>query len=175
MFKVMIAVLVFTVVTLIILLSIDPNLNANSLLTQSSSATTFTVSISGQIMRPGTYVLNPDARLDDLIEAAGGPTDNADEKAYLPDCELLNAMTYYIAPKFADDDICGDYPYEKVGLNSSTKDDLLVISGIGTTISAAIVGYREEHGAYRYLEQVKEVSGIGNATFEKIKNYITLE
>jgi len=175
MFKVMIAVLVFTVVTLIILLSLDPNINGNSLALESSSQTTFSITISGEILRPGTYVVDPESKLEDLIDAAGGTTDNADERAYLPDCDLLASMSYYIAPLFAEDDVCGDYPYEKVGLNSSTQEELLIVSGIGTTIAAAIVGYREDNGSYRYLEQVKEVSGIGNATFEKIKNYITLE
>ncbi|HAK05290.1 MAG TPA: hypothetical protein DCM23_01115 [Firmicutes bacterium] len=175
MYKVMIAVLVFTVVTLVILLSIDPNLNANSLSLVSSSQTAFSVTINGQVLRPGTYAMEVDKTLGDLIEIAGGTTENADERAFFIDVELENAMSYYIAPMYAEDDICGDYPYAKVGLNTSTKEELLVISGIGTTISAAIVGYREEIGSYKYLEQVMEVNGIGNATFEKIKNYLTLE
>jgi competence protein ComEA len=175
MFKIMIAVLVFTVATLIILLSIDPNINANSLSLLSSGQANFSVTIDGQVLRPGTYVMDPSDQLGDLIDIAGGPTENADERAYFLDCELESSLTYYIAPLFAEDDICGDYPFIKVGLNSSDKEELTIISGIGTTIAAAIVGYREENGTYRYLEQVMEVAGIGNATFEKIKNYITLE
>jgi competence protein ComEA len=174
MFKVMIAVLVFTIATIMILLSLDPNVSANTLSTLSSDAA-FSVTISGQILRPGTYVMDPEDTLGDLIDTAGGTDENADGRAYNDDCPLQQSMSYYIAPLFAEDDICGDYPYAKVGLNSGTKEDLLLISGIGTTIASAIVGYREDNGDYAYLEQVKEVSGIGNATFEKIKNYITLE
>ncbi|HOJ45643.1 MAG TPA: helix-hairpin-helix domain-containing protein [Bacilli bacterium] len=175
MYKVMIAVIIFTITTLIILLSLDPNINANSVALQSSAGAYFSASISGQVLRPGTYAMDEGDQLGDLIEKAGGVTENADERAYTLDCLIVNAMSYYIAPLYAEDDICGDYPYPKVGINSGTKEDLLVISGVGTTISAAIVGYREQHGSYSYLEQIKQVSGIGNATFEKIKNYITLE
>lgn len=175
MYKVMIAVIIFTITTLIILLSLDPNVKANSMALQSNSGAYLSATINGQVLRPGTYAINQGDDLGDLIEKAGGTTENADERAYTVECTIINAMSYYIAPLYAEDDICGDYPYSKVGINSGTKEDLLIISGIGTTISAAIVGYREQNGAYTYLEQIKQVSGIGNATFEKIKNYITLE
>ncbi len=174
MYKIMIAVVIFMIVTLVVLLAIDPNVKANSLTASRSSDTYFTVSITGQIIKPGTYVMDEEDTLGELIEKAGGVTENADDLAYDIDVELINAMSYYIAPIFAEDDICGDYPYVKVGINTGTKEELLTISNIGPTISAAIVGYREEQGSYRYLEQIKQVSGIGNATFEKIKNYITL-
>jgi competence protein ComEA len=48
------------------------------------------------------------------------------------------------------------------------------VSAFSSTVAQAIVSYREDKGAYKRLEDLKNVSGIGNATFEKCKNYVTL-
>ena len=49
------------------------------------------------------------------------------------------------------------------------------ISGIGSTIATAIVNYRNDNGSFGRIEDIKNVNGIGNATFEKVKNYITIK
>jgi competence protein ComEA len=175
MFKVMIGVLIVTIITIFIFLNIDPN-NANK--TNSSLITDdnyFTVSVSGQIRRPGTYVMNEGDYLYDLLETAGGITDNADPLAFNESITLINSMSYYIAPLYDLDDICGDILINKVGINTAEIEELMTINRIGSSIATAIVNYRVEQGLYQYLEQIMEVSGIGNATFETIKNYITLQ
>ena len=49
------------------------------------------------------------------------------------------------------------------------------INGIGSTIATAIVNYRNDNGSFGRIEDIKNVNGIGNATFEKVKNYITIK
>jgi competence protein ComEA len=62
----------------------------------------------------------------------------------------------------------------KVNINTADISGLTSISGIGKTRAEAIISYREEHGAFLSVEDIKNVSGIGDATFEKIKDQITV-
>lgn len=62
----------------------------------------------------------------------------------------------------------------KISINTATKDMLLTISGIGESKADAIVSYRLENGDFKNLEEIKNVSGIGDALYEKIKDKITL-
>lgn len=70
--------------------------------------------------------------------------------------------------------MCSLEPIAKVNINKDTATKLQTISGIGSAVASAIVSYRDTNGDYKRIEDVKNVSGIGNATFEKIKNYIVL-
>lgn len=173
MFKIIIGVLVVTFIAIFIFMKLDPKIAADSS-SKSASEDYITVSITGEITRSGTYVLEVATLMSDLIESAGGITENADEAAYNTDCPLLNSMSYYIAPLYATEDVCSSDLLAKVGLNSGQKEDLMAINGIGSSIATAIISYRTDNGDYQYLEEVMEVTGIGNATFEKMKNYITL-
>lgn len=62
----------------------------------------------------------------------------------------------------------------KVSLNHGTIYDFQTLPGIGESKARAIVSYREEHGNFMAIEDIKKVSGIGDATFEKIKHNLTL-
>ena len=62
----------------------------------------------------------------------------------------------------------------KVCINTDDEATLQNVSGISSTIAKAIVSYRSTNGSFKRIEDIKKVSGIGNATFEKIKNYIRL-
>lgn len=60
-----------------------------------------------------------------------------------------------------------------VNINTCTKEELLTLSGIGESKADAIISYREEKGSFKTIEDILNVSGIGNSIYEKIKNYIT--
>ena len=62
----------------------------------------------------------------------------------------------------------------KVSLNYASKEELLTLTGIGESKADAIIKYREENGEFKSIEDIKNVSGIGNALYEKIKDNITL-
>ena len=61
-----------------------------------------------------------------------------------------------------------------VDINSATKDELMTLSGIGSGKADAIISYRDQHGAFSSAEDIKNVDGIGDGTFEKIKDKITV-
>lgn len=62
----------------------------------------------------------------------------------------------------------------KVSINNATKEDLMSLNGIGESKANAIINYRNENGLFKQIEDIKNVSGIGDSVFEKIKNNITL-
>ncbi len=174
MYKIIIGVILAMFVVIFIFTKLDPNISSNSV-NSGSDSDLLTVTVEGEVTRTGTYLLDHGSTIGDLLEAAGGQTNNADEDAFNVDCSLVDSMTYYIAPLFAEDDVCASDPLVKVGLNAGMKEDFMTIDGIGSSIASAIVSYRDDNGPYQYLEEVMDVSGIGNATFIRIRNYITLK
>ena len=64
---------------------------------------------------------------------------------------------------------------EKININRATRKELVKIKGIGPALSGRIMSYREKHGHFKTAEDIKNVKGIGDKTFEKIKRQITLE
>jgi len=175
MFKIMIGVLFFTIVTLVVFLNLDPNIVQNSITETSSLTNDFmTVTLSGEIQKPGTYIIQKDKSLGDLIQLAGGATTNADEHAYHTTTSLIAGFHYYIAPAFDPNDVCGTTALVKVGINSASENNLMTLSNIGTSLATAIIEYRQSQGLFRYIEQIMEVPGIGQSTFTRIKNYIHL-
>lgn len=178
MYKVCIAVLIVTVTMIVIFQCIDPSIETNidgvTTTLVDSSLDSISVSIEGEVVREGTYLVDVSSTLEDLIEVASGVTTNADELAYDTSYLLEDGMSFYIAPKYDNSDVCSLEPIKKVNINEDDAETLSSVSGIGSATSKAIVSYRENNGAYGRLEDIKNVSGIGNATFEKIKNYLVL-
>lgn len=62
----------------------------------------------------------------------------------------------------------------KVNLNTATFDELQTLDGIGESKAKTIIAYREENGNFENIEELLEVSGIGEALYEKIKDNITV-
>ncbi|MCH5180515.1 MAG: helix-hairpin-helix domain-containing protein [Erysipelotrichales bacterium] len=177
MTKVVIIGAILTAILMLIFTKIDPNISSNQ--GQSSSTTQVskdyvTCTISGEVNRPGSYVLNSDSTLLDLISNAGGLTANADDLAFNSSIFLIDGMDYYIAKKTKTPDTCEIETIDKVNINTASKEELMQVNGIGASIADAIINYREQYGEFTYLEELKNVSGIGNATFEKIKDYVVI-
>ena len=181
MIKLFAAVIVTAVVMIVVFQFVDPKVekaggNAPTSLVDDSSTTsgTISVSISGEIKRSGTYVLEDNTTLQELITVAGGLTTNADECAFDTSYLLEDKASFYIAPKYDHSDVCSMEPIVKANINTDTEEGLMTVKGIGSTVAKAIVNYRTTNGQYKRIEDLKKVSGIGNATFEKIKDYVRL-
>ena len=133
------------------------------------------ITISGEVTRPGTYSVVLGSTLDNVISAAGGSSANADSLAYFPDIVVESKINYYVAPKYDSSDVCSALPISKVNINSATAEQLIVLNGVSSTLSQSIVSYRATIGSFKYLEQIMEVSGIGSATYNKLRNYMTVK
>lgn len=179
MFKTIIIVVIVTIVALIALAVVDRMTTeittpTTSNVYSSEDNQSLQVTIEGEINHAGTYLLNLGATLRDLISGAGGVTSNADPKAYDLTLNLEDGWDCYIAPLFDNGNTCSADPIEKVCINTATAAELKNLSCFSSTVAEHIVSYRKENGNFQRLEDIENVSGVGPATWEKCKNYITL-
>ena len=178
MLKILIGVVVVSVTVIGIFLFLDPNVGITQTggaeTTQVDDSHTISVTIDGEVYKPSTYTLDEDATMLDLIDAAGGTTSNADDRAYYETALLTKGMTYYIPSKYDVTDICSKEPIEKININSDDADAIASINGVNATIAASVVTYRTENGLFSTIEQLQEVYGIGSATYKKMRNYVIL-
>ncbi len=182
MVKVIIIALVVTIIGIASFAAVEKSRTATTDTTGNNTTSAdedkIIVSISGEVVKNypngGTYTLSLESSLLDLIIAAGGVTTNADPKAYNSDFILENKMSFYIAPLYDNTNTCSTEPIQKVNINTDDKATLMEVGSIGSTIASAIISYRESNGPFERIEELKNVSGIGNATFEKIKNFVQI-
>ena len=174
MIKILIGVVLVTIAVIATFLVLDPNIGIQSAGNVTEVANTFSVVVEGEVYKTGTYTLNEGALMSDLIEAAGGTTNNADERAYYESAVLTSGMTYYIASKYDATDLCNASEIDKANVNSDDATTLAKINGITSTIANSIITYRSENGLFSTLEDLLQVYGIGNATYRNIRNYVIL-
>jgi competence protein ComEA len=144
-----------------------------------------TIQVAGAVKQPGVYPLPRDSRVQDAIQAAGGFTQEADPDqvnlaARLKDGERINVPIVgeipAAPPTSADRSVTIDAtPSAPVNLNTATSEELQTLPGVGPSKAAAIIAYREAHSGFKTLDEIQEVPGFGPATFERLKDMITVE
>lgn len=131
------------------------------------------VAISGEINHPGEYYISTEKTLADLIDLAGGTTSLADPSAYNETTVISTHTSFYIAPLSTSSGLCVDTAVDKTNINTATATKLQE-AGFNQNQAANIVDYRTSNGLFETLEEIMNVKGIGQATFEKMKNKICL-
>lgn len=129
------------------------------------------VHVAGAVMQPGVYELNSDSRILDALQAAGG----AQEDAALDSINLaapLQDGTQVRIPILGEEDEGGDT--RTLNINMATATELETLPGIGPTRAQEILRYREEQGPFRSVEDLLEISGIGDSTLNQIKDLVRL-
>ena len=139
----------------------------------SAEAALLYVYLTGAVRRPGVYTLPEGARLFEAVAKAGGLLSDADasvinEAAFLEDGQHVHVPR--VGETFRPQD--ADPSSEIVNINTAGIETLVLLPGIGEAKAAAIVRYRTEHGAFSSIEDIMNVSGIGKALFEQIKDRI---
>lgn len=123
------------------------------------------VTVSGEVNKPGKYKLENGDMIEDLIKLCGGLKDEADEEAFYLYYILQDGDSVYI-PKSNGGN--------KISINTADVKTLDILPGVGESIAKAIIEYREINGEFYLLEDLKNVSGIGDSMFDKIKDFIRL-
>ena len=140
------------------------------------------VHVAGWVRRPSVYELATGDRVIDAIQAAGGPRKGADLGALNLAAVLVDAQQVLV-PRIADAPpvpvpgstapSTGTAP-QLVNVNTAAAEELETLPGIGEVLAAAIISYREEHGPFTSVDQLVDVSGIGDATLEEIRDLVTV-
>ena len=155
---------------------------------------TMAVHVTGEVKNPGVVKIKEGSRIEDIIEAAGGLTENAD---------ITNINLAYVVedgvkikiPAVGDDELSKEsYIIEGMGenfsiaegnvenhsnslinINTATQSELETLPGIGPSIASRIIEYRNQNGKFKTVNDIKNVTGIGNNKFEKIKEFIKVK
>ena len=147
---------------------------------------TLLVHVVGAVASPGVYEVSPGMRVVDGIAAAGGLSGDADPSQLnmaraLVDGEQLRVPRLGEAPTepvTAGGDSSGaagaSIPGELVNLNTATATELEELPRIGPAMSSRIIDYREQNGGFTAVEDLKEVAGIGDATYEGLVELVTV-
>ena len=146
------------------------------------------VEIKGEVAKPDVYQLEEGSIIKDLIDMAGGVTEEADLSRINRAEELLNHELIIIgnindetessvvqnSSTSSSNGNNSDKGSTLININTADLEQLKEITGIGNIKAQSIIDYREANGGFKSLEELKNVDGIGDKTFEKIKDQITL-
>ncbi len=169
-------------------ISLDDTKSKTSLEETKSSGDIF-VHVVGEVNAPGIVKVPEGTRLYNVIEKAGGMTKNA-QTDYLnladtvKDGQQIRVISKKEYKKLKKKKSSGSLPNESQGgsdssglinINTATAEELQTLSGIGEVRAKAIVEYRTQNGNFSKPEDIKNVSGIGDATFNNIKSQICVD
>ena len=137
-------------------------------------AATITVHVSGAVTAPGLAVIESEARVADAIAAVGGVISGADLTALnlaapLRDGEQIVvpfASPHGGAPAVVDDG--------RVRINAASAAELETIPGVGPVLASRIIAARDEMGGFAAVEDLLDVSGIGEATLASMRDYVVI-
>ena len=162
------------------------------------------VDIKGEVNRPGIYTVKESSRVIDVIDQAGGLTENADTTVINLSKKVKDEMVIIVYSReqvlqFEETKKQEEYlqnkciqPEEnsikndacisdnqtaitgKVNINTASKEELMSLTGIGASKAKEIISYRETNGPFQSIEEIKNVSGIGETIYAQIKEDITV-
>lgn len=154
---------------------------------------TIIVYVCGAVKENKVITLKENSRISDAIDAVGGLTQDADltninlayiledgEKIYIPKKGEESNMSSFSnqsessSLSFTDSSYSGKST-NKININKATQTELEMIPGIGPSTALKIIEHREQNGKFHSIEDIKKVSGIGDAKFNKMKDYITVK
>ena len=156
--------------------------------TETEEATDCYVYVCGAVAVPGVYQLAPGSRVYEAVEKAGGFLDTAapfclNQALDVTDGQMIQVLTVEEAAQVCNtSEDNGELNTQaesgivdgKVNLNVATAAELMTLPGIGEAKAEAILSYREEHGSFAKIEELKNISGIKEGVYEKIKDCITV-
>ncbi|MBM6613621.1 helix-hairpin-helix domain-containing protein [Desemzia sp. RIT804] len=143
------------------------------------------VDVKGAVHSPGVYQVTSDMRLMDAVELAGGLLISADQSQINLALKLTDQMVVYVpqigeeVKEISDENsLIRNKSAEqegKINLNTADTVQLQTLNGIGEKKAEKIIQYREENGSFQSTDELKNVSGIGDKTFEALKDFVVVD
>lgn len=140
------------------------------------------VHVEGEVVSPGVYELKEDSRVHDAILAAGGLLETADRKKINLAKKVIDEEFVYIPNENDEDSLSQTITLGTTGsinnndglvdINLANLAELKTLSGIGDVLGGRIIEYREKNGEFQSVDDLKNVSGIGDKKFSDIKDKV---
>ncbi|MFO7152262.1 MAG: helix-hairpin-helix domain-containing protein [Bacillota bacterium] len=133
------------------------------------------VHVAGAVKNPGVYELEEGSRVIDAVEAAGGYMPEADVSGINLAKKLQDEDKIYVPEQGevpGTGDASGSSSDGRVNINTADLQELDKLPGIGPALAQRIIDYRNQHGPFKSVEELKNVSGIGEKRFEELKNLV---
>ena len=138
----------------------------------------YVVDLKGEVKIPGIYEVESTSRVHDVIELAGGFLETANVNAVNLAEKVRDEMVIYIPhidePLLQAQGVNETEGEQKVSLNQATLEEFQTLPGIGPAKATAIINYREDFGKFNSVDELTNVSGIGQKTVEKLRDYLEL-
>ncbi|WP_425133794.1 helix-hairpin-helix domain-containing protein [Enterococcus faecium] len=144
--------------------------------------------IKGSVKEPGIYSFSSEERVYDVLKRAGGLLEEADSNRINFSAKIEDQQVLYIPavgeelPEYLDQLVSpegkqstADSEPSKININTASPSELQQIPGIGSVKAQEIIRFREENGSFQKVEDLQEISGIGEKTVEKLKNFVTIK
>lgn len=157
--------------------------DSNSLSQSVSNFKEIVVEIKGEVKNPNIYKLNENSIIEDLINKAGGLTEFADISK-INRAEKLQDHIAIVIPNKNDPNsqntlsssvsASSTQGNSLVNLNTATDIELQSLPGVGPSKAKSIIEYREKNGGFKSIDEIKNIKGIGESSFEKLKDKITI-
>jgi len=129
--------------------------------------------VSGAVGAPGVYLVQPDDRLADLVERAGGALDDADlSRVNL--AQRVQDQDHFHIPRVGEVLPTPTAGKILVNVNTASVQELTALPGIGEVKAGAIISYRESRGPFQAKDELMNVDGIGPSTYEGLRDLITV-
>lgn len=137
------------------------------------------IHVVGAVVSPGVYQLDADARVEDALKAAGGPSESADIRSFNLAAPLRDGQQVAV-PSLATQSAtsASSLPSPpspeggKLDLNAATRQQLEALPGIGPVTAQRILDYRQKNGPFASVEELRDAKLVNAPTYERIKDMV---
>ncbi|MBD3860566.1 helix-hairpin-helix domain-containing protein [Bacillus sp. 28A-2] len=149
-----------------------------------SEPSSIVVEVKGAVRKPGVYTFRSEDRVEEAIKRAGGFTKKADTYEINQAAKLEDSMMIYVRKQGETERqtqstaavaSSRNEKSQSVNVNQADAAELQTINGIGPAKAEAIIAYREEHGDFQQIEDLRNISGFGEKTVERLKSQLTVK
>jgi competence protein ComEA len=137
-----------------------------------SAPTVLVVAVTGKVRRPGLVRVPAGARVADAIEAAGGALPGTDLAAVNLARKVTDGELIVVGVAAPPGQAAGPGATAPVNLNTATLEQLQTLPGVGPVLAQRIIAYRDEHGGFTSVSELRQVSGIGDARYQELKDRV---